>query len=169
MEIKPSKTSGKIDKELQTLLNDVIGTANERDLIIRAAIHAENVIDKWLEKKTNLPSKTLEHSWFIYEFKLQILNDLGNFPNPYLSNLRQIGEIRNIYAHTLNPNEQSIRAKIANMKVPHLVSIDTTRVNPQDTPLEWFKDIAIATIVQVDAALKYDNPLITEDMLSKTK
>jgi len=169
MKIKPSPTSQKIDKELAKLLDDVIGNAHERDLFIRSAIHAENVIDKWIEKKTNLPSKTLIHMWFTYEAKLNVLQDLGDVSEPYLTNLKQIGRIRNVYGHTLDPDENSIKQMIGNMKKTPLQFINIKIINPKKDPKGWFSAVTIGTIIELDASLKYDRPLITEEMLSKAK
>lgn len=156
MKHKVTSESQKIDPKTQKLLNDVIGNANDRDLFIRTALHAENVIDQWLEKKFKIPEKVLDNQLFFYGLKLDILKNAGDVYDPYLYNLKEISEIRNRYAHKLDPKEENIRRMIMTMKVPDNFAIPLKK---ERNPLDYFKFISIATILEMESALKYKRRL----------
>ena len=154
MKVAPKKQ--KLDPKTQKLLNDVIGNANDRDLFIRTALHAENVIDQWLEKKFKIPEKVLDNQLFFYGLKLDILKNSGLVYDPYLYNLKEISEIRNRYAHKLDPKEENIKQMILTMKVPDNFAVPFKK---EKNPLDYFKLVSIATIVEMESALKYKRKL----------
>lgn len=146
----------RIDSKTERLLNDVIGNSNERDLFIRTALYAENAIDAWLERRFNMPEKVLDNRFFFYDLKLDILKRSGQLVDPYLYNLKEISEIRNRYAHKLDPNENVIKQMILTMKVPPNATI---RVDRKKDYLQYFKLVSVYTITELESALKYKRPL----------
>ena len=54
-----------MQKSLSNLdLKKILETANERDLFIVGHIYIENTIDKILERKFNIPSKSIDSALF---------------------------------------------------------------------------------------------------------
>ena len=54
-------------------LKKILETANERDLFIVGHIYIENTIDRILEKKFNIPSKSIDSPLFTLNLKMGIL------------------------------------------------------------------------------------------------
>ena len=58
-------------------LKKILETANERDLFIVGHIYIENTIDKILERKFNIPSKSIDSTLFTSNLKMDILSESG--------------------------------------------------------------------------------------------
>ena len=54
-------------------LKKILETANERDLFIVGHMYIENTIDRILEKKFNIPSKSIDSTLFTLNLKMDIL------------------------------------------------------------------------------------------------
>lgn len=139
--------------ELSQMFSETIFNSNERDLFIRTALYAEWVIDKWLEEKFNLPSETLDNRFFFYDLKLDILKNAGEVMDPYLYNLKEISQIRNRYAHKLEPEEESIKRMIQTMKKPPAGITVAETITPDKYPLLYFKLCSIGTINEMYQAI----------------
>ena len=86
----------------------ILETANERDLFIVGHIYIENTIDRILEKKFNIPSKSIDSTFFTVNLKMDILTESGLIKGNLKKNVELMSRIRNRYAHKLEPNEQRI-------------------------------------------------------------
>ena len=96
-------------KPLSSLeLKKILETANERDLFIVGHIYIENTIDRILEKKFNIPSKSIDSTRFTTALKMDILSESGLIKGNIKKNIGLINSIRTRYAHKLEPNEQRI-------------------------------------------------------------
>ena len=96
-------------KPLSSLeLKKILETANERDLFIVGHIYIENTIDRILEKKFNIPSKSIDNTRFTTALKMDILSESGLIKGNIKKNIGLINSIRTRYAHKLEPNEQRI-------------------------------------------------------------
>ena len=96
-------------KPLSSLeLKKILETANERDLFIVGHIYIENTIDRILEKKFNIPSKSIDSTRFTTALKMDILSESGLIKGNIKKNIGLINRIRTRYAHKLEPNEQRI-------------------------------------------------------------
>ena len=96
-------------KPLSSLeLKKILETANERDLFIVGHIYIENTIDRILEKKFNIPSKSIDSTRFTTALKMDILTESGLIKGNIKKNIGLINSIRTRYAHKLEPNEQRI-------------------------------------------------------------
>ena len=60
-----------------TVLKKILETANERDLFIVGHMYIENMIDRILEKKFNIPSKSIDSTLFTLNLKMDILTESG--------------------------------------------------------------------------------------------
>ncbi len=91
-----------------TALKKILETANERDLFIVGHMYIENTIDRILERKFNIPSKSIDSTLFTLNLKMDVLTESGLIRNNVKKNVELLARIRNRYAHKLEPNEQRI-------------------------------------------------------------
>ena len=91
-----------------TALKKILETTNERDLFIVGHMYIENTIDRILEKKFNIPSKSIDSTLFTLNLKMDILIESGLVKGNVKKNVELLSRIRNRYAHKLEPNEQRI-------------------------------------------------------------
>jgi len=89
-------------------LKKILETTNERDLFIVGHMYIENTIDRILEKKFNIPSKSIDSTLFTLNLKMDILTESGLIKGSLKKNVKLLAKIRNRYAHKLEPNEQRI-------------------------------------------------------------
>jgi len=88
-------------------LKKILETTNERDLFMVGHIYIENTIDRILEKRFNIPSKSIDSTRFT-DLKMDILSESGLINGNVKKNIGLINSIRTRYAHKLEPNEQRI-------------------------------------------------------------
>ena len=91
-----------------TTLKKILETANELDLFIVGHMYIENTIDRILEKKFSIPSKSIDSTLFTLNLKMDILTESGLIKGNVKKNVELLARIRNRYAHKLKPNEQRI-------------------------------------------------------------
>ena len=89
-------------------LKKILETANERELFIVGHMYIENMIDRILEKKFNIPSKSIDSTLFTLNLKMDILTESSLIKGNVKKNVELLARIRNRYAHKLEPNEQRI-------------------------------------------------------------
>jgi len=89
-------------------LRQILETTNERDLFMVGHIYIENTIDRILEKRFNVPSKSIDSTRFTTDLKMDILSESGLIKGNVKKNIGLINSIRTRYAHKLEPNEQRI-------------------------------------------------------------
>ena len=89
-------------------LRQILETTNERDLFMVGHIYIENTIDRILEKRFNIPSKSIDSTRFITSMKIDILAESGLIKGNIKKNIGLINSIRSRYAHKLEPDEQKI-------------------------------------------------------------
>ena len=89
-------------------LKKILETTNERDLFIVGHMYIENTIDRILEKKFNIPSKSIDSTLFTLNLKMDIFTESGFIKGNVKKNVELLARIRNRYAHKLEPNEQRI-------------------------------------------------------------
>jgi hypothetical protein len=71
-------------------------------------MYIENTIDRILEKKFNIPSKSIDSTLFTLNLKMDVLTESGLIKGNVKKNVELLARIRNRYAHKLEPNEQRI-------------------------------------------------------------
>ena len=89
-------------------LKKILETTNERDLFIVGHMYIENAIDRILEKKFNIPSKSIDSTLFTLNLKMDILTESGLIRGGVKKNVELLARVRSRYAHRLEPNEQRI-------------------------------------------------------------
>ena len=97
-------------------LRKILETTNERDLFLVGHMYIENTIDRILEKKFNIPSKSIDSTLFTSNLKMDILTESGLIKGSVKKNVELMSRIRNRYAHKLEPNEQRIGNYIRELK-----------------------------------------------------
>ena len=80
-------------------LKKILETTNERDLFIVGHMYIENTIDRMLEKKFNIPSKSIDSTLFTLNLKMDILIESGLIKGNVKKNVELLSRIRNRYAH----------------------------------------------------------------------
>ena len=108
-------------------LKKILETANERYLFIVGHIYIENTIDRILEKKFNIPSKSIDSPLFTLNLKMGILTESGLIKGNIKKNIGLINSIRSRYAHKLEPNEQRIGNYIRELNLLGSVSKLTSK------------------------------------------
>ena len=108
-------------------LKKILETANERDLFIVGHIYIENTIDRILEKKFNIHSKSIDSPLFTLNLKMGILTESGLIKGNIKKNIGLINSIRSRYAHKLEPNEQRIGNYIRELNLLGSVSKLTSK------------------------------------------
>jgi len=108
-------------------LKKILETTNERDLFLVGHMYIENTIDKILEKKFNIPSKSIDSTLFTLNLKMDILTESGMIKGNLKKNVELMSRIRNRYAHKLAPNEQRIGNYIRELNYLGVVSKGTSK------------------------------------------
>ena len=108
-------------------LKKILETTNERDLFLVGHMYIENTIDRILEKKFNIPSKSIDSTLFTLNLKMDILTESGLIKGNLKKNVELMSRIRNRYAHKLAPNEQRIGNYIRELNYLGVASRSTSK------------------------------------------
>ena len=108
-------------------LKKILDTTNERDLFLVGHMYIENTIDRILEKKFNIPSKSIDSTLFTSNLKMDILIESGLIKGSVKKNVELMSRIRNRYAHKLAPNEQRIGNYIRELNYLGVASKSTSK------------------------------------------
>ena len=114
-------------KSLSVKLKKILETTNERDLFLVGHMYIENTIDRILEKKFNIPSKSIDSTLFTLNLKMDILTESGLIKGNLKKNVELMSRIRNRYAHKLAPNEQRIGNYIRELNYLGVASKSTSK------------------------------------------
>ncbi len=77
-------------------LRQILETTNERDLFMVGHIYIENTIDRILEKRFNIPSKSIDSTRFTTDLKMDILSESGLINGNVKKNIGLINSILGI-------------------------------------------------------------------------
>lgn len=134
------------------MIKEVLMAEKALTLFIRAHLYLEHFLDLAIDKYYPLQKHLLDVPYFSTDLKLRILHGRGFLSDVLYLNGKMMNEIRNRFAHDLNPNEDSIKSKIEKMVIPwHPETI----VNQMDR-FEKYKTVAVTTITNVKNALESD-------------
>lgn len=132
------------------MIKNVLNAEKELNLFITAHLYLEHFLDLAIDRKFPMQDHLLDVPYFSTDLKLRILHGNGFLTDVLYLNGKIMNEIRNKFAHNLNPNQQSIGAKIEKMMMPwHSYEI----VNGMDK-FEKYKNVAVVTITNVKNALE---------------
>ena len=132
------------------MIKQVLGTEKELNLFITAHLYLEHFLDLVVDNQFPYQEHLLDVPYFSTDLKLRILHGSGFLTDVLYLNGKMMNEIRNKFAHNLNPNQSSIKAKIEKMILPwHPKQI----VDEMDK-FEKYKNVAVVTITNVKNALE---------------
>ena len=132
------------------MIKQVLIAEKELNLFITAHLYLEHFLDLAIDEKFPRQEHLLDVPYFSTDLKLRILHGNGFLSDVLYMNGKMMNEIRNKFAHNLNPNQQSIAAKIEKMILPWQPQLI---VNSMDK-FEKYKNIAVVTITNVKNALE---------------
>ena len=132
------------------MIKQVLNAEKELNLFITAHLYLEHFLDLAVDKHFPIQDHLLDVHYLSTDLKLRILHGNGFLTDVLYLNGKMMNEIRNKFAHNLNPNQDSIRAKIEKMILPwHPPPV----VNAMDK-FEKYKNVAVVTITNVKNALE---------------
>ena len=133
-----------------TNLKKILDTTNERDLFLVGHMYIENTIDRILEKKFNIPSKSIDSTLFTTNLKMDILTESGLIKGDVRKNVDLLSRIRNRFAHKLEPNEQRIGNYIRELQY-----LGTTpKLTSKNKKLEKYQICVISTFSMLEKLLR---------------
>ena len=132
------------------MIKQVLNAERELNLFITAHLYLEHYLDLAIDEKFPIQKHLLDVPYFSTDLKLRILHGNGFLSDVLYSNGKIMNEIRNKFAHNLNPNQDSIKSKIDKMITPWHPQ---TLVNSMDR-FEKYKNVAVVTITNVKNALE---------------
>ncbi len=128
-------------------LQKILETTNERDLFLVGHMYIENTLDRILEQKFNIPSKSIDSTLFTTNLKMDILTESGLIKGNIKKNVELMSRIRNRYAHKLQPNEQRIGNYIRELSY-----LGTSSKNP-NKKFEKYRICAVRTFTALEKML----------------
>ncbi|NIM26270.1 MAG: hypothetical protein GTN97_04515 [Nitrosopumilaceae archaeon] len=134
------------------MIKRVLTAEKELNLFITAHLYLEHFLDLAVDKHFPLQEHLLDVPYFSTDLKLRILHGNGFLTDILYLNGKMMNEIRNKFAHNLNPNQQSIGAKIEKMMLPW----HSTEIVKGMDKFEKYKNVAVVTITNVKNALEED-------------
>ena len=133
-----------------TNLKKILDTTNERDLFLVGHMYIESTIDRILEKKFNIPSKSIDSTLFTTNLKMDILTESGLIKGDVRKNVDLLSRIRNRFAHKLEPNEQRIGNYIRELQY-----LGTTpKLTSKNKKLEKYQICVISTFSMLEKMLR---------------
>jgi|TARA_B000000460_G_C21372744_1_gene330352 hypothetical protein len=113
-------------------------------------MYIENTIDRILEKKFNIPSKSIDSTLFTTNLKMDILTESGLIKGDVRKNVDLLSRIRNRFAHKLEPNEQRIGNYIRELQY-----LGTTpKLTSKNKKLEKYQICVISTFSMLEKMLR---------------
>lgn len=139
-----------IDDWTEELIKKQFMEWSEFEVYVRSHVYLQYYVNKASEKLLAKNTDIHSRNDFTTSLKLQVLHGMKFLSNVMYDNCVIINQIRNKFAHTLNPNDQSIHALIRNMKVPWYA--DIKQVN-EKRPIDVYRMVSIQTIIELKNAL----------------
>lgn len=132
------------------MLKEILMAEKKLTLFIRAHLYLEHYLDLAIEKQLPNQSYLLDVPYFSTDLKLRVLHGLGFLSDVLYMNGKMMNEIRNQFAHNLNPNEDKIKSKIDKMLTPWYPKNITDTLDR----FEKYKTVSINTIVALKNAVE---------------
>lgn len=132
------------------MIKEVLTAEKKLTLFIRAHLYLEHYLDLAIEQHFPYQVHLLDVPYFSTELKLRILHGCGFLTDVLYLNGRMMNEIRNKFAHNLNPNQDRIQSKIDKMLVPWYPKEVTEKMDR----FEKYKTVAINTIIALKNAVE---------------
>ncbi len=132
------------------MIKETIMANGELTLFIRSHLYLEYYIDLAIEKKFSNSTELLDDAHFTFAYKIKILHGLGFLDKLSYAYAKTMNEIRNQFAHNLNPSDKKIEDKIRSMKIPWLGEKSLSQMNNYSR----YQTIAVFTVLEIKNALE---------------
>ena len=93
------------------LIDKKLETDNERDLFIVGQTIIERKVDEIMVEKFRIPEEALNDPRFSMNLEILILTE-SDIETPLKTNLKKINQIRNLYAHRVDPDNNTVEQHI---------------------------------------------------------
>jgi len=93
------------------LIDNKLETDNERDLFIVGQTIIERKVDEIMVEKFRIPEEALNDPRFSMNLEILILTE-SDIETPLKTNLKKINQIRNLYAHRVDPDNNTVEQHI---------------------------------------------------------
>ena len=97
------------------LIDKKLETDNERDLFIVGQTIIERKVDEIMVERFHIPEEALDDPRFSMNLEILILTE-SNIEKPLKTNLKKINQIRNLYAHRVDPDTNTIQQHIEGLE-----------------------------------------------------
>ena len=97
------------------LIDNKLETDNERDLFIVGQTIIERKVDEIMVERFHIPEEALDDPRFSMNLEILILTE-SNIEKPLKTNLKKINQIRNLYAHRVDPDTNTIQQHIEGLE-----------------------------------------------------
>ena len=132
------------------MIKEVLMAEKKLTLFIRAHLYLEHFLDLAIERHFPNQKHLLDVPYFLTDLKLRVLHGDGFLTDVLYLNGKIMNEIRNKFAHNLNPNQDKIQSKIDKMLVPWQPK---EFVDSSDR-FEKYKTVSINTITALKNAIE---------------
>ena len=97
------------------LIDKKLETDNERDLFIVGQTIIERKVDEIMVERFHIPEEALNDPRFSMNLEILILTE-SNIEKSLKTNLKKINQIRNLYAHRVDPDTNTIQQHIEGLE-----------------------------------------------------
>ena len=97
------------------LIDKKLETDNERDLFIVGQTIIERKVDEIMVERFHIPEEALNDPRFSMNLEILILTE-SDIETPLKTNLKKINQIRNLYAHRVDPDDNTVEQHIAGLE-----------------------------------------------------
>ena len=97
-------------------LKKILETTNERDLFIVGQTIIERKVDEIMVERFHIPEEALNDPRFSMNLEILILTESDWIEKPLKTNLKKINQIRNLYAHRVDPDDNTVEQHIAGLE-----------------------------------------------------
>ena len=98
------------------LIDNKLETDNERDLFIVGQTIIERKVDEIMVERFHIPEEALDDPRFSMNLEILILTESDWIEKPLKTNLKKINQIRNLYAHRVDPDTNTIQQHIEGLE-----------------------------------------------------
>ena len=98
------------------LIDKKLETDNERDLFIVGQTIIERKVEEIMVEIHQIPEEVLDDPRFSMNLEILILTESDWIEKPLKTNLKKINQIRNLYAHRIDPDTNTIQQHIEGLE-----------------------------------------------------
>jgi len=119
----------KVEDLTDELIKKQLMEWDEFSIFVRSHVYLQYYVNRATEKMLSKNPELHTRTDFTTSLKLQVLHGMKFLSNVMYHNSKIMNSIRNSFAHTLRPDDQSIQAQIKNMKMPWMAPDSTKNMS----------------------------------------